>query len=458
MHIHILGICGTFMGGIAAIASSLGHRVSGCDQNVYPPMSTQLEDLNIKLHQGYDPKLLESLKPDLVLVGNAMSRGNPMIEGLLEARIPFLSAPDWLHQEVLGQKWVMAVAGTHGKTTTSSMLTWVLEKAGLNPSFLIGGKPAQFDFSARMTDSDFFVIEADEYDTAFFDKRSKFVHYWPKTCILNNLEFDHADIFDSLTDIKKQFHHLVRLVPLSGLVIHPQEDLNIQDVLKMGCWSLTECIGPKGVWGYKPQKEDGSVVDIYFRGQKRGTLDWSLYGLHQVHNALSTIAAARHAGVDITTAIDALNAFKLPKRRMETLGTFRDVTIYDDFAHHPTAIKTTLEGLRARVKEKPIGVILDLGSNTMKAGHHQDTLKKACEQADKLAVFQPKEVSWPVKEIMAHGDNAKVFDSIDDIIAWFQTKAVAGDHWVVMSNGGFGGIHDKLKQALLQNKRHAATS
>ncbi len=441
------------MGGIAAIAKAKGFRVTGSDQHVYPPMSTQLEQLGIRLHDGWDPTIFETQKPDLVLVGNQLSRGNPMIEALLESNLPFQSAPQWLHEHILRDQWVMAVAGTHGKTTTTSMLAWILDQAGLQPGFLIGGKPAQFEVSARLGAGQFFVIEADEYDTAFFDKRSKFVHYWPKTCILNNLEFDHADIFDSLKDIQKQFHHLVRTVPLSGLVIHPHACTAIHEVLEQGCWSLMESVGDQGVWGYQSLADDFSAWDVYFRGQKRGSVQWKLFGKHQVENAISAIAAARHAGVDLEVAMEAISRFVLPKRRMELLGCYHEVALYDDFAHHPTAISLTLEGLRAKVQTKRIGVILDLRSNTMRAGIHESTLAQSIEKADLVAVYKSKEVTWPVEEVFKDQSHVVVFDNVDDIVVWFQKQACAKDHWVVMSNGGFDGIHDRLKNILSHQKK-----
>lgn len=448
MHIHIMGICGTFMGGMAAIGKALGHRITGSDQNVYPPMSTQLAKLGIELNQGWDPERIAQLKPDLVLVGNALSRGNPMVEALLESKIPFDSAPAWLHREVLSKQWVVAIAGTHGKTTTTSMTAWILEQAGLKPGFLIGGKPAQFDSSARVGGGKVFVIEADEYDTAFFDKRSKFVHYWPKTCVINNLEFDHADIFDSLEDIQKQMHHMVRTVSPSGLIIYPRHSPEVIEVLEKGCWSITESIGAGGAWGARPIEQDFSKWAIYYRGHERGIIEWSLFGEHQVQNAMAAIAAAHHAGVEVETAIEAIQTFKLPKRRMELIGNHHGVCLYDDFAHHPTAIHSTLQALKARVNEHRVGVILDLRSNTMQSGVHTQTLKESLALADSVAVYQSPQVSWDVQGLFKGDESVSVFQDTDDIVRWFGSNYRGGDHWVIMSNGGFEGIHKRLTDTL----------
>ncbi|MCK5191438.1 MAG: UDP-N-acetylmuramate:L-alanyl-gamma-D-glutamyl-meso-diaminopimelate ligase, partial [Methylococcales bacterium] len=360
MHIHILGICGTFMGGLALIARELGYKVSGSDQNVYPPMSTQLEQQGIQLMNGYKAENLEC-KPDLVVIGNAMSRGNEEVEAVLNQGIKYISGPQWLSEHVLQDKWVLAVAGTHGKTTSSSMLAWILEYQGFNPGFLIGGIPLNFGLSARLGESDFFVIEADEYDSAFFDKRSKFVHYRPRTAILNNLEFDHADIFDDLDAIKKQFHHLVRTIPGDGLIITPESEKNIADVLQMGYWTpvAKTAIDSDAQWQAQLINKDGSQFKILFEGEEQGIVDWSLTGEHNVYNAISAIVAAKHIGILPANAISALKQFKNVKRRMEVIARIGDVTLYDDFAHHPTAIKTTLDGLRKQVDNEKIIAIVE---------------------------------------------------------------------------------------------------
>lgn len=444
MHVHILGICGTFMGGIAAIAKALGHKVTGSDLNVYPPMSTQLEELGIELIQGYDPAQL-SPRPDMVIVGNAMSRGNPCVEYVLNNHIPYCSGPDWLKQHVLQNAWVLAVAGTHGKTTTSSMLAWILEYAGLNPSFLIGGVVQNFGCSARLTDTPFFVIEADEYDTAFFDKRSKFVHYLPKTLILNNLEFDHADIFKDLEAIETQFHHLLRILPSTGKAIYPINDPALERVLNRGFWSEKESIG--GQWTYMLHKADGSEFDVLLDGEVKGTVRWQAIGIHNVNNALAAIAAARHVGVPVEQSIDALGQFISPKRRMELKGEVSGVSIYDDFAHHPTAIKTTLEGLRAKVGQQPIIAILEPRSNTMKMGVHQETLLSSLDIADDVYLFEPQGLNWSLKEVADRFD-ATCLSTVDDIVAKVVENAASDQHILVMSNGGFEGIHTKLLDAL----------
>ncbi|WMN58923.1 UDP-N-acetylmuramate:L-alanyl-gamma-D-glutamyl-meso-diaminopimelate ligase [Pseudoalteromonas xiamenensis] len=450
MHVHILGICGTFMGGIAAIAKALGHKVTGSDLNVYPPMSTQLEALGIELIQGYDVSQLNP-RPDIVVIGNAMSRGNACVEYVLNNHIPYTSGPEWLKHHVLQNAWVLAVAGTHGKTTTSSMLAWILEYAGLNPGFLIGGIVQNFGLSARVTETPFFVIEADEYDTAFFDKRSKFVHYLPKTLILNNLEFDHADIFKDLDAIETQFHHLMRTLPSTGKVVYPLDDEALGRVLERGCWSERESIGKE--WTYNLIKADGSEFDVVFEGSVKGKVKWSAIGLHNVHNALVALAAARHVGVPIEQGIDALAEFISPKRRMEIRGSVNGVTVYDDFAHHPTAIKTTLEGLRAKVGSEPIIAILEPRSNTMKMGVHQKTLLESLDTADAVYLYEPDGLNWSVTEI-AKQYGAFCSKQIDEIVSTVVEKSVPNQHILVMSNGGFDGIHTKLLDALSKNGKH----
>ncbi|MBQ4837535.1 UDP-N-acetylmuramate:L-alanyl-gamma-D-glutamyl-meso-diaminopimelate ligase [Pseudoalteromonas luteoviolacea] len=444
MHIHILGICGTFMGGIAAIAQSLGHKVTGSDQNVYPPMSTQLASLGIELTQGYDPAQLEP-KPDVVVIGNAMSRGNPCVEYVLEKGLPYTSGPEWLKHHVLQDAWVLAVAGTHGKTTTASMLAWLLEYAGLNPGFLIGGIVQNFGLSARVTDTPFFVIEADEYDTAFFDKRSKFVHYLPRTLILNNLEFDHADIFADLNAIQTQFHHLVRTLPGQGKAIYPAQDNAINEVLERGFWSQKESLG--GDWSYQLISSDGSRFKVLLESEVVGEVSWSAIGEHNVKNAMMAIAAARHVGIPVEVSIEALQTFKSPKRRMELKAEIGGVRVYDDFAHHPTAIKTTLAGLRAKVGDDEIIAILEPRSNTMKMGVHQDTLMNALQAADSALVYEPDGLAWSLKDA-AQKAGRQCFSSTDEIIAQVIAQAKPNQHILIMSNGGFNGIHDAITTEL----------
>lgn len=446
MHLHILGICGTFMGGIAAIAKAMGHQVTGSDANVYPPMSTQLEQLGITLTQGYDPAQLDPA-PDLVIIGNAMSRGNPAVEYVLNRNIPYTSGPQWLAEHVLQSRWVLAVAGTHGKTTTTSMLAWILEDAGLNPGFLIGGIPQNFDVSARLGDSPFFVIEADEYDTAFFDKRSKFVHYRPRTLIINNLEYDHADIFPDVAAIQRQFHHLLRMVPGNGLVLSPADVPAIAETLAMGCWSEQAQTGRQ--WQARLLVADGSAFEVSFEGNVVGVVNWGLCGQHSVDNGLMALAAARHAGVPIEVGIAALQKFVAPKRRMELKGTVNQVAVYDDFAHHPTAIATTLAGLRAKVGQQRILAVLEPRSNTMRMGVHKAALPASLALADKVFLYEPANSGWSLQALAEQiGPQAQVSQDIDALVALITKQAQPGDSILVMSNGGFGGIHNKLLVAL----------
>lgn len=450
MHIHILGICGTFMGGIAAIAKSAGHHVTGSDANVYPPMSTQLEQLGISLFEGWDPKQFE-LRPDVVVVGNAMSRGNPAVEFVLDNDLPYVSGPQWLAENALAGKWRLAVAGTHGKTTTASLLAWILEYAGLNPGFLIGGVPGNFKVSARLTDSPFFVLEADEYDTAFFDKRSKFVHYRPRTVILNNLEFDHADIFENLAAIEKQFHHLVRTVPGNGLVVTNGGDANLDRVLDKGCWTPRESFGTDGRsnWNARALDAGATRFEVSFNRELLGTVEWRMGGTHNMQNALAAIAAARHAGVPATHAIAALTEFRGVKRRMELRGDMHGIKVYDDFAHHPTAIRFTLEGARTIAAPGRLIAVFEPRSNTMRMGVHREELAASFAAADRTFIFQPPYVDWPVSEITAPlGDRGSSEDSIEKLVRVIVGYARPGDTVVVMSNGGFGGLHEKLLQAL----------
>lgn len=455
MHIHILGICGTFMGGLAILARQLGHTVTGSDANVYPPMSTQLEQQGIVLTEGYDPAQLNPA-PDLVVVGNAMSRGNPAVEAMLDRGLRYTSGPQWLSEHLLQDRWVLAVAGTHGKTTTSSMLAWILEYAGMQPGYLIGGVPGNFGVSARLGESAFFVIEADEYDSAFFDKRSKFVHYRPRTAILNNLEFDHADIFDDLAAIQRQFHHLVRIIPGNGRIIVPEEDSNLAEVLNQGLWSELEQlrIGSDGEtragdWQADLNRADGSDFRVVLCGQSVATVSWSLTGNHNVSNGLAAIAAARHVGVTPQLAAEALGQFEGVKRRMELLGEPGGVAIYDDFAHHPTAIETTLQGLREKVGDQRIIAVIEPRSATMRLGSHLNRLAAATRLADRVVWFQPQGLDWSLDSVLADSDGrALVQHNIQQVIDGLVDTARAGDHIVIMSNGGFGGIHPLLVAAI----------
>jgi UDP-N-acetylmuramate: L-alanyl-gamma-D-glutamyl-meso-diaminopimelate ligase len=450
MHIHILGICGTFMGGVALLARTLGHRVSGSDADVYPPMSTQLEQAGIELMQGFEANHLQPA-PDMVVVGNAMSRGNLAVEAMLNQGLPYTSGPQWLAEHVLQGRWVLAVAGTHGKTSTASLLAWILEQAGLQPGFLIGGVPENFGVSARLGESPFFVVEADEYDTAFFDKRSKFVHYRPRSLIMNNLEFDHADIFDDLAMIQRQFHHLVRTVPGEGLIICPLNDGNISDVLDMGVWTPLEFFDPQieAGWHAEHSTPDGHSFDVICEGEKQGRVSWELIGKHNVANALAALAAARHAGVPPKAAIEALSGFKSVKRRMELCGEVNGVRVYDDFAHHPTAIETTLNGLRNQVGEARIIVLLEPRSNTMKRGVHADRLADVLRGADQVMMYMPGDLQWDAAAALASlGDRVGLFNDTASMVTLAVEMARPGDHLLVMSNGGFEGIHQRLLDAL----------
>jgi len=454
MHIHILGICGTFMGGLAVLAKEAGHRVTGCDANVYPPMSTQLEAQGIELIQGFGPEQVE-LNPDLYLIGNVVSRGNPLIEAIMNRNLPMISGPQWIGDHILKDKWVLSVAGTHGKTTTSAMVAWILEHAGYAPGFLIGGIPQNFGISARLTgpgaNSEFFVIEADEYDTAFFDKRSKFVHYHSKTAIMNNLEYDHADIFPDIGAIETQFHHLVRTVPGIGRVIANGDEASLQRVLKRGCWSEKELFGSaEGADWTMNEHADGSF-DVVFKGAKAATVKWDLTGKHNRYNALAAIAAARHVGVPIEVAAEALAKFQSVKRRMEVRGTVNGVTVYDDFAHHPTAIETTVGGLRQKIGAAGrILAVLEPRSNTMKLGTMKDALPGSLKQADLVFGFGSEQaLGWNLGEALSPmGAIASAYEDLDVMVKAIVAAAKPGDHIIVMSNGGFGGVHQKLLEAL----------
>ena len=441
MHIHILGICGTFMGGIAAIAKQAGYRVTGCDANVYPPMSTQLEAQGIELIEGFGAEQLE-LKPDVFVIGNVVSRGNPLMEEILNRNLSYDSGPQWLADTLLRDKWVLGVAGTHGKTTTTSMLAWILEYAGLNPGFLIGGVPQNFGVSARITESPFFAIEADEYDTAFFDKRSKFVHYRPRTAILNNLEFDHADIFPDLASIETQFHHLVRTVPGSGLIVCNGRDEPLRRVLQRGCWTPVEKFGSDEGWNIDADNR------VTLNGEPQGALEWDLLGEHNRMNALAALTAARHIGVPVAQGLAALSKFMNVKRRMEVRGTVNGITVYDDFAHHPTAIATTIAGLRIKVGNSRILAVLEPRSNTMKLGVMKDALPGSLNEAD-LVFCYAGNLGWDARGALAPlGEKAVVKDDLGELIEAIAAAAKSGDQVLVMSNGGFGGIHEKLLKRL----------
>jgi UDP-N-acetylmuramate: L-alanyl-gamma-D-glutamyl-meso-diaminopimelate ligase len=488
--IHILGICGTFMGGIAVLARQAGYRVTGCDANVYPPMSTQLEAQGIELIEGFGAEQV-GLEPDIFVIGNVVSRGNPLMEEILNRGLPYVSGPQWLAENILQRggvpvaasraapsarsraasdetyhngrrgasehatkqlgravaetgtpKWVLAVAGTHGKTTTSAMLAWILEYAGLDPGFLIGGIPQNFGVSARLTDSPFFVIEADEYDTAFFDKRSKFVHYHPRTAILNNLEYDHADIFADLAAIETQFHHLVRTVPGNGLIVSNGDQDSLERVLQRGCWTPVERFGSAAAW--QIDGEDSVTLD----GQPQGTLSWELLGEHNRHNALAALAAARHAGVPIAQGLAALGEFRNVKRRMEIRGVANGITVYDDFAHHPTAIDTTIAGLRHKIGGARILAVLEPRSNTMKLGVMKDALPGSLKLADQVFCYAAN-LGWDARDaLLPLGSKASIEDDLDVLVDRIAAAARPGDHILVMSNGGFGGIHEKLLHRL----------
>jgi UDP-N-acetylmuramate: L-alanyl-gamma-D-glutamyl-meso-diaminopimelate ligase len=448
-HLHILGICGTFMGGIAAIAKAAGYRVTGCDANVYPPMSDQLAALGIGLTEGFGAEQV-ALRPDLWVIGNVVTRGNPLMEAILDRGERYVSGPQWLADNVLAGRHVLGVAGTHGKTTVTSMLAWILERAGRTPGFLIGGVPEDFPVSARFGEAPFFVIEADEYDTAFFDKRSKFVHYRCRTAILNNLEFDHADIFDDLAAIERQFHHLVRIVPHSGLIIAgPDESLD--RVLAQGAWTPVERTGRTSGWQAGQPAADGSF-EIAWQGRALGRVRWQLLGEHNRLNALAAVAAARHAGVDPERAIATLGAFSGVRRRMEVRGCTAGVTVYDDFAHHPTAIRTTLEGLRHKVGAARILAVLEPRSNTMKRGVMKDALPGSLAQADRVYVYTAG-LGWDAGAVLAPlGARVQCFAEIDALVAAISRDSLAGDHVLVMSNGGFGGIHKRLLDRLAKGE------
>ncbi|HET7204889.1 MAG TPA: UDP-N-acetylmuramate:L-alanyl-gamma-D-glutamyl-meso-diaminopimelate ligase [Steroidobacteraceae bacterium] len=463
MHLHILGICGTFMGGIAAIARAAGHRVTGSDRNVYPPMSTQLAALGVDVIEGYEPDQL-GLKPDVFVVGNVMSRGNPLVEALLDSGRQYESGPEWLARNVLRRddRWVLGVAGTHGKTTASSLLAWILEHAGLQPGFLIGGVPLDFGVSARLGGGRHFVIEADEYDTAFFDKRAKFVHYRPRTAILNNLEHDHADIYPDVASIQRQFHLLLRTMPSNGRLLVNAEEPNLAEVLQMGCWTPVEHfathVDAKAAWRIAPAGAAGDFASFeVWRGDRSlGRVEWNLLGRHNAANALAAIAAAVHAGVDETAALEALRRFGGVKRRLEVRGTVDGVVVYDDFAHHPTAITTTLEGVRRKAGHGRVIAVLEPRSNTMKLGTHKAALADSLRGADRVFIYRSSDVKWDVADAMKPlGALAVVHSAPQELVAALVAEARPGDHLVLMSNGSFGGLHERLLDALREKARVA---
>jgi UDP-N-acetylmuramate: L-alanyl-gamma-D-glutamyl-meso-diaminopimelate ligase len=437
------------MGGIALLAREAGHTVSGSDLNVYPPMSDQLAAAGITLQEGYDSSHLDP-SPDQVVVGNALSRGNPAVEYMLNQGIPYISGPQWLAENILQDRWVLALSGTHGKTTTASMVAWILEYAGLTPGFLIGGVPQNFGLSARLGNAPFFVVEADEYDTAFFDKRSKFVHYHPRTLVFNNLEFDHADIFADLAAIQTQFHHLIRTVPANGLVIYPAYEEDIDEVLARGLWTPVETIGER--WNAEQDDQAWSKFSVILDGVSIGKIEWELTGKHNRSNALAAIAATRHAGVPTKYAIEALCKFKNVKRRMELIGEVNGIAIYDDFAHHPTAIELTLNGVRGKVKEQRILAIMEPRSNTMQMGIHKESLLESFEAADRVMLLHSEELAWDLAAAIAEEDldsnRVTLHKSVDEIVSTAAAWLRSDDTVVVMSNGGFGGIHQKLLQIL----------
>ncbi len=449
MRLHIVGICGTFMGGVAVLAKQAGHTVSGSDQAFYPPMGDQLQSQGITLHEGYSPNALMP-EPDLVIVGNAIKRGNPAIEWVLNQKIPYISGPEWLYREVLSkQKKVLAVAGTHGKTTTSSMLTWILEAAGMQPGFLIGGVPQNFGVSAKLGSGECFVVEADEYDTAFFDKRSKLVHYHPDIAILNNLEFDHADIFPDLAAIQKQFHHMIRTMPGKGVILRPEKSDSIDEVLDMGCWSDVQAFSTENRsadWQAECLQKDGTEF-IVSHANEKATVQWNVLGEHNVANALAAIAAAHAAGVSVQTACEGLSNFKNVKRRLEIKGKAKDVVVYDDFAHHPTAIEATLQALRAHVNQSRIIAVLHLASNSMKMGIYNETLGPALKEADLVFVLRPQSeaaLAW----IKNTDKSINIADTVDELVYSLVPNLKPHDHILVMSNGDFAGVHGKILDQL----------
>ncbi len=450
MRVHILGICGTFMGGLALLARDIGFAVSGADSNVYPPMSTQLVETGIKLYDGYRAEDLDP-RPDLIIVGNALSRGNPCVERMLDDGLAYTSGPQWLAEQVLQDRHVLAVSGTHGKTTTASLLAWILAEAGLQPGFLIGGLPVGFGHSARLGAGRHFVVEGDEYDTAFFDKRSKFIHYRPRTLIINNIELDHVDIFPDLEAVQRQFHHLIRTIPGQGLIVRPVPDAAVDAVLGMGCWTPQVSFGEgaRGNWRCRALASDYHRFEVSLNGEALGEVAWRLFGAHNAHNALAALAAARHAGVAPTQGLAALASFPGVKRRLELLAVVAGVSVYDDFAHHPTEIASSVGALRQRAEAARIIAVFEPRSNTMRLGRYKEALAQCFGEADRVVFYRPPDLDWDLAAATEPlGQRRRVFETIEAIVAGLAAEASAGDHILVMSNGGFGGIHDKVIQAL----------
>ena len=446
MHIHILGICGSFMGGLAAIAKQAGFRVTGCDEAVYPPMSLQLESMDIDLIEGWDVDQL-ALKPDLYVIGNVVSRGNPLMEEILNLNLPYTSGPQWLHESVLRSKWVLAVGGTHGKTTTTAMVATILDYAGLNPGFLVGGVPADFDLSSRLTESDFFVIEADEYDTAFFDKRSKFLHYHPRTLVLNNLEYDHADIFPNLEAIETQFHHLIRTVPRTGAVITNKNSVALNRVIERGCWSEVIPFGTSQYWTHQ-SLDYGARIELLNKNQPQGAYKPDFFGAHNLDNALAALLAAQHCGVPIEVGLRALEKFQGVRRRLELRGEVNKIKVYDDFAHHPTAIRSTITAVKQRYPGARILAVFEPRSNSMKMGHHNDSLPSSLDIAD-LVYCYTKGLDWNAPELFRTMDNkVSLFNDIPMMTRAIVSSALPGDFILIMSNGGFQNIHQKVLDLL----------
>lgn len=456
MHIHILGICGTFMGSLALLAREAGHQVSGCDANVYPPMSDLLRAGGIAITEGFDPAQLDPV-PDMVVVGNAMSRGNPLVEAVLNRGLPYTSGPQWLAENVLRERWVLAVSGTHGKTTTAGMLAWLLESAGLEPGFLIGGAPGNFPVSARLGGTRFFVIEADEYDTAFFDKRSKFVHFRPRTLIINNLEHDHADIFPDLASIQRQFHHLVRTVPGDGLIIANGDQPSVAETLDMGCWTPVQRLGQAP--GNDLRLESSAAGHrVSGFGLQQATLDSGMPGQHNAANAAAALLAARHVGVPLADGLQALRDFRGMRRRQELRGEAAGVRVFDDFAHHPTAIAATLQAMRQAEDKGRLIAVLEPRSNTMRLGTHRQQLPDSLEAADRVWLYQGPGIDWPLDKLAAElaEGRGQCRDDLDRLIADLVQDSRPGDRIVIMSNGGFGGIHQRLLQALQRHQEAEA--
>ena len=456
MHIHILGICGTFMGGVAALARAAGHKVTGCDRNVYPPMSTQLRKLDIEIYEGVDAAQLD-IDPDCVVVGNVMTRGIEVVEAMLDRGMPYQSGPQWLAENVLQDRHVLAVAGTHGKTTTSSMLAWILEDAGHDPGFLIGGIPADFGVSARYGGSKFFVVEADEYDTAFFDKRAKFVHYRPQTLVLNNLEYDHADIYRDMDAILWQFHQLMRTVPAAGRVILNAADENLRQLIEQGCWTPVETFGTADETDWSGRFLDKVERHIGIRGPggQAGETRWQVGGVHNLENAIAAVAAAASAGVSVEQAVDALSRFQGVKRRMERTATVADIAIYDDFAHHPTAIRKSIVSMRRRYPGHRVLVAIEPRCNTMKMGIHKDTLADSLKDADLVWMYRPDDVGDDFEaSLQPLGDKLRLFDDYDRLVDDMSRRVLGGDQVIFMSNGGFGSARQTLT-AVLQRTRGA---